>query len=111
MRLEHPKALREALAQSLAPVAGQMPILLCQQPLRGSPLDVRRVEYDERERVIRERQASEVGEHVGIYHDGASSDCARSADVYRMRLAALVHEQGAVIFLVEPEHPASAAGI
>jgi len=111
MRLEHTEALREALAQSLAPVAGKMPILLRQQSLCGGALDVRRVEYDERERVVRERQACEVGQYVGIYHDGASPDCARSADVYRVRLAAFVHEQRPVICLVEPEHAASTAGV
>ena len=74
-------------------------------------LEVRRVEDHERERVVRERQACEVREYVRVHHDWASPDCAGSADVYRVRLAALVHEQRPVICLIEPEHAASTAGV
>jgi hypothetical protein len=73
-------------------------------------LEVRRIEYYERKRVIWEWQIGEVRQVVGINYQFSASAFAGNVG-QRVPFAALIHKDRPGIFSVKPKHPAATTGI
>lgn len=110
LMLEHAEALGEAFAQHLAPVAGECAVFQTDPALGSVALEVRRVEANQREALIREWQRSEVGHDVRRDDQRPLPALAGFVGQF-MRFASAVYEDRSRVCAVEPEHAASAAGV
>src|SRR6185312_10629315 len=60
LRFQYAEALGKAGAQVLAPITAELPVLPSEPALRAGADQVRRIECDEGERSVRERERTEV---------------------------------------------------
>ena len=71
VRLQYAHTLLKSVMQHFAPVLAELSVLLPHPRIFSNAAQVRRVKYDQRKRIIRERQICEVAQHVRM-HDACS---------------------------------------
>lgn len=107
---QNSEAFCKSSPQFIAPVARKFSVFFCKPSATSVSYQMRRIEHNKREGLIRKRKSREVGLNVRVNNQLART--ARAGHVrQRMRLAALVHKYGPSVSSIKPEHARSAADI
>jgi|SRR5471030_287832 len=102
---QDPECLAETGANVLPPRRFiQRSIFLPHPAIYASTFEVRGIEDNLRKTIVGERQRAKISDDVWIDNQLATV-------AQRVVLAALIAEHGAVILLIEPEHPGAAAHV
>lgn len=109
--LQYPHALPKTVVNHLRPILAEFTVLFDEPRGFFCSGEVRRVEHNERERVVLKRQRGEIADDIGIYNALSLRHSVAAFPYIRQAFGPLVAVDGGRVIFVEPYSPRAAGRV